>query len=146
MAATLYVGNDNDVYLQGYRVAATGVAVTDALATFTVYDLGGYDADGDLTSQTDPLGNVTGYGYDALGRETSVTAPSPNGEGSGLTTTYAYDLVGNLLSQTDPLGHTTSYTYLCPCQLAGADFLRSVDRRGSQGTGRFNFAHSSMAA
>jgi hypothetical protein len=46
MAANLYVGNDNDVYLQGYRVAATGVAVTDALATFTVYDLGGYDADG----------------------------------------------------------------------------------------------------
>jgi len=36
--------------------------------------------------------------------------------------------------------------YLCPCQLAGADFLRSVGRRGSQGTGRFNFAHSSMAA
>jgi hypothetical protein len=46
MPATLYVGNDNDVYLQGYRVAATGQAVTDALATFTVYDLGGYDADG----------------------------------------------------------------------------------------------------
>jgi hypothetical protein len=46
MPATLYVGNDNDVYLQGYRVAATGLPVTDALATFTVYDLGGYDADG----------------------------------------------------------------------------------------------------
>ena len=46
MAASLYVGNDNDVYLQGYRVAATGVPVTDALASFTVYDLGGYDTDG----------------------------------------------------------------------------------------------------
>lgn len=46
MSATLYVGNDNDVYLQGYRVAATGQPVTDALASFTVYDLGGYDAEG----------------------------------------------------------------------------------------------------
>lgn len=46
MSATLYVGNDNDVYLQGYRVAATGQPVTDALASFTVYDLGGYDANG----------------------------------------------------------------------------------------------------
>ncbi len=71
----------------------------------------GYDAAGELTSQTDPASNVTTYAYDALGRQTTVTAPSPSGEGDGLTTTYAYDLVGNLLSQTDPLGHATSYTY-----------------------------------
>jgi hypothetical protein len=46
MSATLYVGNDNDVYLQGYSLAATGQPVTDAEASFTVYDLGGYDAQG----------------------------------------------------------------------------------------------------
>lgn len=46
MSASLYVGNDNDVYLQGYRVASTGQPVTDALPSFTVYDVGGYDARG----------------------------------------------------------------------------------------------------
>jgi hypothetical protein len=46
MAATLYVGNDNDVYLQGYSLASTGAPVTDAVARFTVYLLGGYDASG----------------------------------------------------------------------------------------------------
>jgi len=46
VAAQLFVGNDNDVYLQGYRLASTGAPVTDALPTFTVYDLGGYDASG----------------------------------------------------------------------------------------------------
>ncbi|HXY36261.1 MAG TPA: hypothetical protein VEI07_18640 [Planctomycetaceae bacterium] len=35
--ANLFVGNDNDVYLQGYVLAATGAAVTDALPAFTVY-------------------------------------------------------------------------------------------------------------
>ena len=39
-----------------------------------------------------------------------------------------------------------TYTYLCPCQLGVTDFVRPVCWRGSQGTGRFNFAHSSMAA
>ncbi len=62
------------------------------------------------------------------------------------TSTSAFDADGDLLSQTDAMGNVTAYTYLCPCQLAGADFLRPVCRRGSQGTGRFNFAHSSMAA
>jgi hypothetical protein len=63
MPATLFVGNDNDVYLQGYRVAATGLPVTDALATFTVYDVGGYDADGN------PIQGP------AIGALTSVTMP-----------------------------------------------------------------------
>ncbi len=43
MAAQLFVGNDNDVYLQGYRLASTGAAVTDALPSFTVYGIAGYD-------------------------------------------------------------------------------------------------------
>ena len=35
--ATLFVGNDNDVYLQGYILASTSKAVTDARPSFTVY-------------------------------------------------------------------------------------------------------------
>ena len=37
-------------------------------------------------------------------------------------------------------------SYLCPCQLAGRDFVPLVRRDGSHGTGRFSFAHRSMAA
>jgi len=58
MAAQLFVGNDNDVYLQGYRLASTGAAVTDALPSFTVYDLGGYDASGNPL-QGAPLSGLT---------------------------------------------------------------------------------------
>jgi hypothetical protein len=45
-SAQLFVGNDNDVYLQGYILAATGAPVTDALPVFTVHLLGGFDEDG----------------------------------------------------------------------------------------------------
>jgi hypothetical protein len=46
MAATLFVGNDNDVYLKGYTLASTGAGVTDALPTFTVSLFDGNDANG----------------------------------------------------------------------------------------------------
>jgi hypothetical protein len=35
--ANLFVGNDNDVYLQGYILASTNAPVTDAQPSFTVY-------------------------------------------------------------------------------------------------------------
>ena len=76
-----------------------------------------YDAAGELTSQTDPLGNVTTYVYDNLGRKIEEIDPDPATGASSQSdancpkTYYAYDLVGNLLSATDPAGHTTSYTY-----------------------------------
>ena len=59
---------------------------------------------------------------------------------------YSYDQIGEMTSMTDQNGTTHDYTYLCPCQLGVTDFVRPVCWRGSQGTGRFNFAHSSMAA
>src|SRR5579863_6736711 len=46
LVASLFVGNDNDVYLQGYRLASTGAPITDALPAFNVYQLGGEDAQG----------------------------------------------------------------------------------------------------
>ena len=56
-----------------------------------------YDAYGNLTSKTDPLGRQTQYSYDTLGRRTSTTAPA------GGTTTNTYDALGRLNNVAAPL-------------------------------------------
>jgi|GEM_PF-995382 len=60
---------------------------------------------GRLTSQTDPLGNVTTYAYDSSGRLTTRTDPRKN------NTTYTYNTAGDVASVKDPLNRTTSYLY-----------------------------------
>jgi RHS repeat-associated protein len=65
-----------------------------------------YDANGNVLTETDALGNTTTYAYDPVfNKVTSITDPL------GHTTTFTYDVRGNLLTQTDENGHTTSYTY-----------------------------------
>lgn len=64
-----------------------------------------YDAEGNLTSITDPLGNTTTYEYDSNGNLIKITYPLGN------VTTYTYDSRGNRLTETDALGNTTAYTY-----------------------------------
>ncbi len=64
-----------------------------------------YDADGNLISQTDPLGHATAYSYNALNQLVSET------NALNQTTTYTYDANGNQTSVTNPLGQTTTYTY-----------------------------------
>ena len=89
-----------------------------------------YDANGNLTSQTDPLGIVTAYAYDAVGNLLSQTDAAGTGDARtvhmeydldnrksadidalGNRTTYAYDAAGNRIEVTDPLGHTAHYYY-----------------------------------
>ena len=77
--------------------AATGVA--RAVSRY------GYDAAGNRTSETDPLGFVTSYTYDALDRRTTVT------DARGLATVTSYDARGNTLSVTDASGNLTRYSY-----------------------------------
>jgi YD repeat-containing protein len=77
--------------------AATGVA-----RSVSSY---GYDAAGNRTSETDPLGFVTSYTYDALDRRTTVT------DARGLATVTSYDARGNTLSVTDASGNLTRYSY-----------------------------------
>jgi RHS repeat-associated protein len=64
-----------------------------------------YDSLGEVTSETDALGNTTSYGYDQLGDETSQTDPD------GGVTTYTYNPAGEQLSVTDPTGAQTEATY-----------------------------------
>lgn len=52
-----------------------------------------YDADGNLLSSTDALGNTTSYVYNALDEVTSETDPD------GMLVTYSYDAAGDLLDK-----------------------------------------------
>jgi len=96
---------------------------------------------GRLTTLTHSAGQWLTLTYNAAGLVSTIT------DSAGRTTTCHYDPTNQYLtSAVDFDGQTTSYAYLCPGQVAGADFVRPVCRRGSQGTGQFNFAHRSMAA
>ena len=64
-----------------------------------------YDADRDLLSQTDPLGNTTAFSYDCFGNQISQKDPLGN------TTSYTYDLDADELSTADPMGNVTAYSY-----------------------------------
>jgi len=94
-----------------------------------------YDANGNLTSVTDPDGNATStagdyttsYTYDtawrlatakdADGNTTKYSSYDPNGYPQTITdalqhdTKFAYDVRGNVTSVTDPLTHVTTQAY-----------------------------------
>jgi RHS repeat-associated protein/uncharacterized repeat protein (TIGR01451 family) len=64
-----------------------------------------YDAVGNLTALTNPLGNTYTFDYDALNRLSTARDPL------NLATTYTYDPVGNLAQMVDPNQNSTTYTY-----------------------------------
>jgi RHS repeat-associated protein len=65
-----------------------------------------YDSFGNLTSETDALGNTTGLVYDpTFNKVTSIKDPLGN------TTSFTYDSHGNLQTQKDANGNVTSYQY-----------------------------------
>lgn len=90
-----------------------------------------YDADGNTTSETDPLGNTWQYTYlpgtdllesstdplgimakneyDASGNRTRLIRDF--GGPSQRATTYTYDSAGNLATVTDALGNTTTFSH-----------------------------------
>ena len=74
----------------------------------------GYNANGDQTSSTDPLGNATTATYDPVGRKLTETSPRGNASGAiaaDYTTSYAWNALDDLLSKTDPLTKRTTYDY-----------------------------------
>ncbi|HEV8436077.1 MAG TPA: DUF6531 domain-containing protein, partial [Thermoanaerobaculia bacterium] len=90
-----------------YSYNATGAVanVSQTLGGGLISTSYGYDVQGNLTSVTDPNGNLTTYTYDDFGRTTKQVSPVTG------TTTYAYDLAGNLLTTTDANGATTTRAY-----------------------------------
>ena len=85
-----------------------------------------YDADGNVTSTTDPLGHATTNVYNSLNEIVSTT------DANGGKTSYTYDADGEQTSVTDPMGGVTSYQYLCLCQLAVGDFFGVADYASRQ--------------
>ena len=65
----------------------------------------GWNALGQLLTQTDALGRETGYGYDVAGRRTERKLPG------GASEQLAYDGAGQLISRTDFDGSLTSFEY-----------------------------------
>ena len=64
-----------------------------------------YDAKGELTQITDPLGNVTKLTYYPTGLINTITDAQQN------VTTYVYDAHGNRTSVTDAMNKLTTFAY-----------------------------------
>ena len=86
-----------------YDARRNPLSMTDANGNTTWFE---YGDKGQLTNMVDAVGNSTmTLGYDAWGNLLSQT------DALGNITTYAYDTSGNMLTMTDPLGAVTEYTY-----------------------------------
>jgi YD repeat-containing protein len=86
-----------------------------------------YNSAGELTAQTDPLGNTTTYSYtsgvsgvpngleycsiDPVDYQKSVTCPAYGASHATGTATSSFDSAGDQTSSTDPDGNTTHYYY-----------------------------------
>jgi len=69
---------------------------------------------------------------------------------NGNQTAYQYNSHGLLTQTTFAVGSSVQASvedaYLCPCQLAGTNFVWAVWRRLNRGTGRCSFSHRATAA
>ena len=71
--------------------------VTNPVITYT------YDSNGNIASETDPLGRVTSYVSDFFGRVISTTLPDPDSTGPlvGTVLESVFDAFGNLVTEID---------------------------------------------
>jgi RHS repeat-associated protein len=103
------------------------LSVTDALNEKTSFV---YDGFGEVTTATDPLGNITHFSY-ANGNPVQITDPL------GRTIAKTYDAISRLISASNALGQTTSYLFSPLNQVAqivdpaGNRTLLSYDRNGN---------------
>lgn len=75
--------------------------------TTTSYE---YDAMGNRTKITDPLGHVTRKSYDTLSRLIQQVQPAPSMSGIGPAVSFTYDGQDQLSTVTDPRSRVTRYT------------------------------------
>lgn len=103
----------------------------DAYGKATSY---GYDADGNRTDATDPLGIKTHENYDALSRlsQTVQNYLGTDSATANTTTSFGYDSDDNLTQTTDPNGLNTNDFY---------DGLNDLKQRLSPDTGTTNYTY-----
>jgi len=129
---------------QGWFGACTGSATTCTVslnqaksvnATFsapaiTTYK---YDANGNLTQITDPLGRIRQYQFDALNQQTRQLEPHPSITGSTLgQIDTSYNSLGQITAITDPRNLTTTYQ---------TDSLGNLNQQTSPDTGVTEASH-----
>lgn len=85
-------------------------SLTNQRSKTSTYD---YDADGNLSKITSPLGLKTTMGYDSSGRLTSRRDPRGNvpNPPSGYLTQWSYDNVDHVSSLTDARGNVTNFDF-----------------------------------
>lgn len=97
----------------GRRVATTTPVVTAAAASYTT--LVGYDAVGNVVTQTDANGNDHDVReYDERNRkklQTDPIVPDAIGNNVVYAQSWTYDAIGNVLTETDRRGIATTYAY-----------------------------------
>ncbi|HEV2372371.1 MAG TPA: LamG-like jellyroll fold domain-containing protein [Streptosporangiaceae bacterium] len=87
--------------VQSYQSDSLGDIVRTTSAT--------YDANGNMTSATDAMGNTATFTYDATSLLRSETQPVS--ASSSITTSFGYDAAGNMTRYTNGNGNNTIYTY-----------------------------------
>lgn len=128
--------------LQESQLSESGASTT----TYT------YDANGNILTETDPLGNTTTYLYDILGRLTEkhlangyIQSWKYDGNnnvieeaiGTHPPTRTVYDRDNRRISVTDPLGNTTNFAYNALGQVtkitdpAGIETIRTYNTLGN---------------
>lgn len=115
----LYDDNGNLTYKRLYAAAAptvpykTTVQEHDSLNRLKTISVAGdpyrvsydYDAQGNLSAVTDPIGQTTSYSYDDLGRREWIVSPETG------TTGFTHDEAGNAVARTDSLSRVISYAF-----------------------------------
>jgi RHS repeat-associated protein len=85
------------------------------LGAYNLRAITGYDAAGNVITQTDALGRVTRTWYDSLNRPITVThnytTTGLSDDQTNLTTVTAYDASGNAVASRDPLGRVATFGY-----------------------------------
>lgn len=92
----------------------TGIASTDKNGNGnndgTIVETWAYNASGQVTRHTDPVGTHTDTTYTTVNSKSAYPQHVIRGSGGlNLTTQYAYDGKGNVTSVTDPNGNATTY-------------------------------------
>jgi YD repeat-containing protein len=104
-----YTYDTNHLYLSGIDARGNPLPVTTYFGP-TDTDPNGLPLNGRLESESDALGETTGYAYNLATNTTTVTYPA-DASGNVGTATMVYDSYGMLLSNTDPLNNTTTNAY-----------------------------------